>query len=963
MRRRLLKTFFCALVLSSLLFACQGNAGGSSDPSASFSSSSAPGSSSVSSDTGGSGDPLVDGSFSFFRKQSISGKEIYFLDVSSLNDDERIFASSLQGLLIAKGQGCYLQNENDAAFETLSSSYEVTRFLSFRSFVKQAVESLQATNYMPLSSFSLSASFSAHYQEPLIPDSQAVLASAAGLLPDPVTQDYASLFDGEGDSRLLIEDSSPLSYLDFGIAQNAIFLSKSGDYQGSEPYVCSLGDEASIGYQMDMPTKTNLSFYGALPKNRPSIQTKAIVEGKHLLSVVCEDALSTSLLGETHAVSPILQAEFPTLLFYHFGGLDSFLNIVAGNPESIDSGRATIMNQAIAGSLSRFAYLDGTEKDFLGTYAYMGSLDGGVLAADDGALRFVNHKPFLSYAGVLEVDNAYALACALNQSSRDLTAAAAYSVVRVKSGTDLATLKKFYSALSPEVEIVSAPALLSALREKVAHVDAQNALPSNASTDSIGPEYGLYDMFSFKYDAPNYAATYSFGSGYGGFSAHSYQTDDAIVNQDGFLVISDHGQSSSISNSLSLKIRLPSLTRYLNYQIRSGKGSSFRVRAYDVSADEWNVLDYGHYTNLCFQTISIDLKAVYGGTLPAVICLVFEQIGTQYLDQTVYLDNVSFTAEAARDVAFSDDPVVLSSGSALSLADGDWHHAGSVSFSGNAIEFSSSTENAQNKAEAAAWKKVTVGSSQGNYAQLTLSYDCDGSAQFRVRTIDESNYINDAILPWTTISGTGTLHLDLSTKESSTVLLYLEFNRLVGQAQDCRITALSFDYLLGHYCYSTNVTDSFSGTSEEWNLSGWKRGGDATYGDLTADGGYGSLRMDGSNNGSFDPNLAICSWSKWYSLAASCQETLTFSIRSGGPTNATYYRVRVENEAGVSFNVSSDKNSGWLLVSGEPWNVMSFDLSSFSGQKIRLVFEQTDHGTGVGEICFVDSIGIAEDSL
>ncbi|MCI2111181.1 MAG: hypothetical protein LKK13_02440 [Bacilli bacterium] len=963
MRRRLWKTFLCASLLPSLLFACQGNAGSSSAASASSSAST---SSSVSSDTGESsesGDPSVDGSFSFFRKQSLLSKEIYVLDVSSLSEDERIFASSLQGLLIAKGQGCYLQNETDAAFETLSSSYELTRFLSFRSFVKQAVGSLQATHYVPLASFSLSASFSAQRQEPLVPDSQVDLASATGLLPDTLTQDYASLFEDAGDSRLLIEDGSPLSYLDFGIAQGAVFLNDRGDYQGSEPYVCSLGDEASIGYQMDMPTKANLSFYGALPKNRPSIQTKAIVEGKHLLSVVCEDALSTSLLGETHAVSPILQAEFPTLLFYRFGGLDSFLNMVEGSPKSIDSGRAAIMNQAIAGSLSRFAYIDGTEKNCLETYAYMGSLDGGVLAADDGVLRFLNHKPFLSYTGVLEPDNAYSLACALNESSKDLTAAGAYSIVRVKSGTSLATLKKFYSALSPEVEIVSAPVLLSALRERVAHADAQNVLPSGASTDSIGPEYGLYDMFSFKYDAPNYAATYSFGSGYGGFSAHSYQADDSIVNQDGFLVISDHGQSSSISNSLSLKIRLPSLSRYLNYQIRSAKGSSFRVRAYDVSADEWDVLDYGRYANLCFQTVSVDLTAVYGDSLPEVICLVFEQMGTQHSDQTVYLDNVSFTVASARDVAFSDNPVVLSAGSALSLADGDWHHAGAVSFNGAAIEFSSAAENAQNKAAAVAWKKVTIGSSEGKYAQLNLDYACEGSAQFRIRTIDEGDYINDAILPWTTLSGAGTLHLDLSSKEDSTVLLYLEFDRLVGQAQSCRVTGLSFDYLPGHYCYPTNATDSFSGTNEEWNLSGWKRGGDATYGDLTADGGYGSLRMDGSNGGHFDPNLAICSWSKWYSLAASCQETLTFSIRSGGPTNATYYRVRAENEAGASFNVSSDENSGWLLVSGEPWNLMSFDLSSFSGQKIRLVFEQTDHGTGVGEICFIDSIAVAEASL
>lgn len=960
MQQRLRKTFLCVLFLSPLLFACQGNAGSSSDPSV---SSSTAVSSSASSETSGSDGPLVDGSFSFFQKQSLSGKEIFVLDVSSLSEDERIFASSLQGLLITKGQGCYLQNGSDVAFETLSASYEVTRFFSLSAFVKKAVGILQATRYIPLSSFSLSASFSAHRQEPLVPDSQAVLASALGLSPDAVTQDYASLFQNEGVSRLLIEDRSPLSYLDFGIAQGAVFLSKPEDYQGNEPYLCSLGDNASLGYSMEMPTKANLSFYGALPKNRPFVQTPAVLTSKHLLSVVCEDTLSTSLLGETHTVSPILQAEFPSLLFYHFGGLDSFLNTAAGSPKSIDSGRAAIMNQAMAGSLSRFAYFDETEKDCLETYAYMGSLDGGVLATNDGTLHFVNQKPFLSYAGVLGASNAYALACALNQSSRDLTAAAAYSIVKVTSGTDLATLKKFYSALSPEIEIVSVPTLLSTLREKVPHTDAKNVLPSNASTDSIGQEYDLYDMFSFKYDAPNYAATYSFGSGYGGFSARSYQTDSSVVNQDGALVFSDHGQSTSPTNSLSLKIRLPSATRYLNFQIRSGKGSSFRTRAYDVSADEWKVLASGRYTNLCFQTLSVDLKAAYGETLPTVICLVFEQMGNRYLDQTACLDNVSFTAEAARDVAFSDEPVVLSPGIALSLASSDWHHDGAVSFNNGAIELSSAEENAQSKAEAVAWKKVTIGSSQGKYAQLSLDYACAGPTQFRVRSIDENNYINDMILPWTTLSGAGTLQLDLSTKESSTVLLYLEFNRLVGQAQTLRITALCFDYLPGHYHHPTNVTDSFSGTSEEWNLCGWKRGGDATYGDLTADEGYGSLRMDGSNNGFFDPDLAICSWSKWYSLAPSRRETLLFSVRSGGPTNATYYRVRAENETGASFNVSSEKNSGWLLVSGEPWNRLSFDLSSFSGQKINLIFEQTDHGSGVGEICFIDSIVITEDVL
>ena len=39
---------------------------------------------------------------------------------------------------------------------------------------------------------------------------------------------------------------------------------------------------------------------------------------------------------------------------------------------------------------------------------------------------------------------------------------------------------------------------------------------------------------------------------------------------------------------------------------------------------------------------------------------------------------------------------------------------------------------------------------------------------------------------------------------------------------------------------------------------------------------------------------------------------------------------------------------------------IKFNLDQFTGQKIKISIEQTDHGTGIGEIAFIDCIVVEE---
>lgn len=929
---------------------------------------------SVSSDTGSSSNSSVssNNTSSFpsyevsplFTKQSLLNRNIYVYDVASLNDDELRFATSLQGLLIRKGQGCYLTNGEDETFKKASSFYQTTSFSSLASFSKKALSDLRVEKYLAFESNDLSASYAAYYAEPLVPSSLVSLVESLGLTKESVAQSYANLFELNTSRRLVIEDSDSLAYLDFGIAQGAIFMPHQSAYQGSTAFSSSLGNKADLGVKLDMMgSKRNLSFYGALPKNNSSYMDVVAKTNQHYVSVVCEDALTTNLLGESHAVSPFLQSEFPAFFQNSFPTEDSFVNDFKGLSVSVDSPAFNLINSASSESLSTIGFFGASQTDALTSYSYFGSLDGGIVDNVDGKLHFENQKPFLSFSGVLQSENAYELACALNQASRETSSFASYSLIKVASGTSLGNVKKFYGALSPAVKICPVANLLKLIRQNVSRVDATNLLPANASTSSIGTEYSLYDMFQMKYGAANYSSPFSFGKGFSGFSTHSYQSRSSIENQDGVVVMQDRGQASTISNSLSIKLGASGNRHILNFKVKSPQGSACQIRVYDLSTDRWSLVGTNTYANLCFQTISLDLSSAFGSIFPNEFGLVFEQIGMAGHDQALYLDDVSLTNQIERDSTFDDASLQLSSGDTIPLLSEGWHSEGDVSFANGVMTLSSSSEATTDGVASSAWKKIAIAAGTGYSSRLVSTYSVSGSAQIRVRTIDDKNYINDTLIPWKTLTGTGSLVIDLSSKENSDLLLFIEFNRLGSQAQSLVIGSLTYTPIKGHSPYSSNVTDSFNGTSEEWNLCNWHLGGNTVYGDLTSDGGYGSLRLDGSNGGSFDPTLVLCSAEKWYQLQASKKETLHFSVRSGGPTNATYYRVRVESPDGTYHIVSSDSNSGWILVSGEAWTNTELDLSSYAGSTIGLLIEQTDHGSGIGEICFVDSITISEVDL
>ena len=899
-----------------------------------------------------------------FTKQSLSSRNIYVYDVSSLNDDELRFVVSLQGLLIRKGQGCYLTSGEDAVFKKASSLYEMTNFSSLASFSKQALSDLRIGKYIAFESDCLSASFAAYFSEPLVSSSLESFAESLGLMKDAVVQSYAPLFMLNASRKLAIEDSDPLAYLDFGIAQGAFFMPDQSVYQGTTAFSSSLGNKADMGLRLDMMgSKRNLSFYGAIPKKVSSSSEVVSKTNQHYVSVVCEDALTTNLLGESHAVSPFLQSEFPAYFQNSFPTEDSFVNDFQGLDAPFASPSFNLINAAASDSLSTVGFFGANQADSLSSYSYLGSLDGGIVDSIDGKLHFENQKPFLSFSGVLKSENAYELACALNQASTETSSAASYSLIQVVSGTSLGTLKKFYSALSPAVKISRVTDLLKWIRQNVSKVDSTNLLPTNVSTSSIGEDYSLYDMFQMKYGSANYSSPFSFGKGFSGFSAHSYQSQSSIGNQDGVVVMQDHGQASAITNSLSIKLGVSGNRHILNFKVKSSQGSACQIRVYDLTTDRWILVGASAYANLCFQTISLDLSSAFGSRFPDAFGLAFEQIGTANRDQTLSLDDVSLTSQKERDSAFDDPSTKLTSGEKIPLSSEAWHSEGDVSFANGVLTLSSSREATTDGVASSAWKKMAIAADAGYSSCLNLDYAVSGSAQIRMRTVDDKNYIDDTLIPWKTLTGAGSFAIDLSSKENSDLLLFIEFNRLSGQAQSLSIDSLTYSPIQGHYAYESNVVDSFNGTSEEWNQCGWHLGGNATYGDLTADNGFGSLRFDGSNGGFFDPALVLCSAEKWYQLQASKKETLRFFVRSGGPADATFYRVRVESPDGTYHIVSSDTNSGWILVSGEAWTSMEFDLSAYAGSTIGLLLEQTDHGSGIGEICFVDSITIAEGIL
>ena len=143
---------------------------------------------------------------------------------------------------------------------------------------------------------------------------------------------------------------------------------------------------------------------------------------------------------------------------------------------------------------------------------------------------------------------------------------------------------------------------------------------------------------------------------------------------------------------------------------------------------------------------------------------------------------------------------------------------------------------------------------------------------------------------------------------------------------------------------------AFSNTSTEGWL-GFTSGRlyDAASFTASTGNGTGSLFLDGSDQGSLNPDPNA--WVARNVTLATNVSVLSFDTRTADTTHGGNLRVRLVDASGVSHTLLD-----WYDVQDSVWERKSLNISPYAGQKVRLYFEQNDSGTGNGEYRYIDNV-------
>lgn len=897
--------------------------------------------------------------FDFFDRKTVNGK-VFVLNGIGYNSNEKLFAESLQGLCAAESVGVYIRYDTSDDLSLLNGyateNTELSKLAQFafnQGIIKGYVKAENAADNLAKTVCSLYGAVIA------TDDAVKYLPSGCEKLFDTATE---SLENVPNDIKELLSEKivvNSVNYTDLGIMNKALFTD-------DESIADAYGNGIVLGQgsalcNADFGVKRNLSVLSMLPIRyvRNSLPEETAADGKHYVTLIGQagsriDYVSCGYgisLFESNLAPALLDAEQKrsTKDLYLAGDVFSNTNWQALTSERKNE-YCSLINVSMSNIEANYITLNAADTDALDKLAYMSNVYGGFVNGTNKTV-WKNGKPFVGFCATLTDDNVEDLATKISAMSTEKYNAECYTAIYVAPNTDAESVKLFCAYLNTNVQILRGDVFMQALSQYSDKTDFETNLPKQADASYLTSNHDEYDVFTFKYSQSSPLKTHTFVSAASHFKASAsanvaYSDDCCFLNYSG-----------SSNSYLYGKIALSNWEKqYLNLQLSSAKGSSLKVTLYSVQDNKFCTLFEDRVKSRGFQIISLDLnKASFGDVRNKDIVVIIQQ---SYVSHPLKLKKVSVTQNSERDEILDWTAADVGAGLTLDL-NRDVAFNGNVAYDGG-LTLRTNEKNYYNEALASVGKKVHLPTVDDESYTLKIDIVNAQNAMCRVSIVD-SEYVSNIIGQWTLINGDKALRFDISQFAGENVVLYVELGNKDFEAASLSITDIAIERNAGRYYNATGEKDSFNGTADNWNLCGWFINADASYGDLTQESGYGSLRFDGSNNGSYNPDLAIAQAWKYFALPDNdC--TLSFYARSGGPANATYLRIKVVLENGTEIvvkNAESNAN-GWILVSGEPWLLHKFDLSEYKGRNIKLVIEQTDHGTGVGEIAFVDSIEIKE---
>ncbi len=878
--------------------------------------------------------------FDYFKHNKL-GSKIYIVDISLLSNDEVLLLESLQGILVNKGVSLYLKNENN----NFNFSNFYTKVMTTSEMINYAKENSLVKGYIFTSQAKLNVAKTVcnYYESVIVTNSTLSFAQGLTLMFNADTDEISTAITESLNKNIVVTSNY---YTDLGIANNCLFTT---DVSIASSYDVVLGNGPAKfslnGSEKNLSVLETIEILDEVSKGKVSTKTNT-----HYVTVISNE--SASYISNSRYIN-LLEANLAPVIMNgrdYYVSSDLLTNIKWNNLSNKEKSDYTaLINIMMSNIGSEYLVLNKENKDALSNLAYMDSVKGGIIKGSK-EITWLNNKPFVGCYESLTEENYKDLAAKVSNSSNDVNSIDSYTIID-GSKADKETLEKFYSSLNTNVTILRTDELMKTIQANVDKYNKEITLSNDISTIYLTPNHLEYDMFGIRYSSLSSSLYFLFTNSLSGFESRTSSNTSIGINNGVCVMNYSNGKDK---NYMYQRITLPSWDSiYLNVDFQSFNRSECKLILYFPSLDRFvTLLDSTIYAK-ALENFSFDLCQLGFDVKGLEVAIIIDQACSPNTYKQLIVDNIAISKTKTREDVFDSKSLEINDSQTINLEDGIYTN-GKTIYNDGLVLFAS-TKTVYDDALSNMSVKVRLPYNQNGSYSLSLNLTDVNNALYRVRVLDKT-YINNLVLPWTYINGDTNVSFDISNYMGQDVIIYVELSNKDYTESSFKISSLVINKSNTKYYYQIGKKETFQGTSNVWNLEGWVLNDDCTYGDLTSESGYGSLRLDGSNGGVFNPDLVIAQANKSYHLTTN--NTLSFYARSGGPTNSTYIRVRVLDENGT-YHIVKTTNSieeGWVLVNGEPWVKYSFNLSSFANQNVTIFIDQTDHGSGIGEIAFIDTL-------
>lgn len=892
--------------------------------------------------------------FDYFVRKKAINNDIYIYDSTSSIEEELVFVKSIQGLLAKEGKSLFvIENQEDLKILEVINEFNFNYINDFSEIVNIYINYMNGRSFISYASNKLdvAATLAGQKNLPIASINLSNKLKELGLVEEMKvdSQNINDIISEVTNKNLVI---SKVELIDLAIL-NSTIVSFTPDILTLSNDTLVFGSVSKKYIYYNKEIINNLSCLSILEKaNINNEENPSYDDGLDMITLVNTSSVeSTREFAENNvqptvltSIAPILKDYFGNKYDYSIGSLIGTLNSSTSN--DMKNNFVMLNNIYLSRNNYKYVVLDNDSLHLKTKLSLMNNIQGAFIDNVSGKITWNNNKPFVEFVAILTEKNSYKLAAQVNELS--LNDEVDHIAIKIDDSTSETAIKMFYSFLNGNSNVVSANYFMSSLKEN-ATKEEQKVVLNDKVQCSVPAHYYTYDMYELLYSESNPSLYYLFTNDLSGFKSigNVYSEKQSVYMQG----------NSSQNTLLYNKLLLPSWeTIYLNFKVKSSESSSLKLSLFNVDSKEFITLIDERISNTSFKTMSINLSEY--DIAGKEVVLLFEMPGGTSRDYLM-VDDIKIMKYSEREEVFDMELVQLTTDKYVyELVENSFTAYGDVTFSNNKVLLESNVNSYSDNPQSYLGSYIKLKQSNASHPQLTIEFENSSNSLYRVRVVDE-NYINYLLCNWTTAPDKVTY--DLSIFNNKKIYVFVEFNKKEGSDSCLTIKNIEINMIEGNYYYTTNEYDGFYGTSKEYNLCGWHINQYTTFGDLTGDSGYGSLRFDGTNNGLYSPDLVLGSAYKYYQLGNGSKHTLSFITRSGGPVDATYIRVKVIDENNKTHIVTVGNEDGWILISGEAWKTITCDLSKFAGQKVKVVLEQTDHGSGIGEIAFIDSIGIKEE--